>query len=234
VTLAIAHRGESRRHVENTLPAIVSAVNTGADAVEVDIRLTADGIPVLHHDPDLLRLWSFPGLVEELTLSQLRARAPQVPTLMDAVDRIRNSGVPLLLDVEQPATALAAYRVVRQASPEVAWFCGNAEALAPVRELDRAVPPFLTWDYRHDPPSNVLDDVSPTYLNPLFFLLDEATVDRWHRLGLSVCTWTVDDARLRKPLLDWGLDAIISNDVAGVVADVRERQARGDGRPVAS
>jgi glycerophosphoryl diester phosphodiesterase len=233
VTLAIAHRGDCLGHLENTLPAIAAAVGLGADAVEVDVRLTADGVPVLHHDPDLWRLWSSPGLIEELTVAQVQAVAPQVATLTDALDCVRDSAVPLMLDVEHPATALAAHRAVRRmAAPEAAWFCGTAEALTAVREVDREIRLLLTLTDRNDPPAQVLRAVAPSHLNPFFLLLDEATVERWHRNGWGVCTWTVDDARYRAPLLDWGLDAIISNDIAGCVSDVRERAARSAGRPL--
>lgn len=53
----VAHRGDPYVHRENTLPSVRSALHKGADVVEVDVRLTRDGVPVLLHDATLERLW---------------------------------------------------------------------------------------------------------------------------------------------------------------------------------
>src|SRR6185369_13837314 len=49
----IGHRGAPRRYLENTTPAFQEALRLGADAVELDVHVTADGLPVVHHDPVL-------------------------------------------------------------------------------------------------------------------------------------------------------------------------------------
>lgn len=54
---AVAHRGDPYRVRENTLASLRSALEQGADAVEIDVRLTRDGVPVLLHDSTLKRLW---------------------------------------------------------------------------------------------------------------------------------------------------------------------------------
>ena len=54
--LVIAHRGFSTRHPENSLKAFEAAIAAGADAIETDVRLSRDGVPVCSHDPDLKRL----------------------------------------------------------------------------------------------------------------------------------------------------------------------------------
>ena len=53
----VGHRGDPYRVRENTLPSLRSAIERGADAVEIDVRLTRDGVPVLLHDASLKRLW---------------------------------------------------------------------------------------------------------------------------------------------------------------------------------
>lgn len=59
--LVIAHRGDPSAHRENTLAAVMAAVAAGADAVEVDVHLAADGTPVVVHDETFERLWDDPG-----------------------------------------------------------------------------------------------------------------------------------------------------------------------------
>ncbi|WP_444677568.1 glycerophosphodiester phosphodiesterase family protein [Halomonas sp. E19] len=68
----IAHRGSSMAAPENTLPAIEQAIRDGADYVEIDARLTADGAVVLYHDRSLQRLTGDPRNVRDVPLAELR------------------------------------------------------------------------------------------------------------------------------------------------------------------
>lgn len=71
--VVIAHRGASAEAPENTLPAFETAVRHGADSIELDVRLTADGAPVVIHDDILDRTTDRTGPVAALTLAELRA-----------------------------------------------------------------------------------------------------------------------------------------------------------------
>lgn len=68
----VAHRGHAARYPENTLPAIASALRAGACYIEVDIQLTADGLPVLFHDDEMSRTTGAAGYITELTAAQLK------------------------------------------------------------------------------------------------------------------------------------------------------------------
>jgi len=222
----VAHRGASRVRRENTLASVTEAVAMGAHAVEVDVRTTRDGVPVLHHDPTL-PWYRGRARIADLTLDRLRARAPHVPTLAQALAAVRGSGVPLLLDLGTVATAQACLRAhadERAQAPAATapWFCGPAGAMAWLRSQDAGARLLLSWDGREPAPGQ-LAEVAPTMVNPAHRLLDAASVARWHDRGFGVSTWTVDRSRRRAQLLDWGVDALISNDVAGALADWRLR-----------
>src|SRR5438132_12637759 len=68
----IAHRGASAIEAENTLPAFEAAIAAGADAVELDVRTTADGVVVVMHDADVSRMTDGIGLVHDLRLEELK------------------------------------------------------------------------------------------------------------------------------------------------------------------
>lgn len=68
----VAHRGATRKSPENTLPALRAAADMGADAVEIDVRLTRDGVPVVFHYYYLEENTSLQGPIFELTAAQLR------------------------------------------------------------------------------------------------------------------------------------------------------------------
>jgi len=67
----IAHRGYAAAYPENTFIALDAARQAGAKYIEVDIQLSADGIPVLFHDRDLQRLCQQPGAIHDYTFAQL-------------------------------------------------------------------------------------------------------------------------------------------------------------------
>lgn len=226
---AIAHRGDSAAHVENTLASVAAAVHAGADVVEVDVQVTSDGFAVLHHDPGLYRVWRRREAVADLTFPELRAVVPAIPTVGEALAALTGTGVPLLLDLVSVAGARAAVRAVEQAgvrwdaAPQTApvWFCGLPRALAWLRSEGVAAPRLLTWDRWMPVPEATVDAVAPAFFNPCHRLVTAALVRRWHDRGGLVSTWTVDSAARRRRLLGWGVDAVISNATRATVADVR-------------
>src|SRR5690606_2786837 len=73
----IAHRGASAYAPENSLEAFVKAAEMGSDLVEIDVRLTADGVPVVTHDETLLRTFGVNATVSQLPFEELRALTPE-------------------------------------------------------------------------------------------------------------------------------------------------------------
>lgn len=86
--VVVGHRGVCGHPEvkENTLAAFDIAIGLGG-GIELDLRLTSDGIPVISHDSDLVRIHGVQGVIAELTMEELRERAPQVPTLREVFER---------------------------------------------------------------------------------------------------------------------------------------------------
>ena len=105
--LPVAHRGLHGQFPENSIPAFRAAAEAGY-AIETDVRLSADGVPVLIHDADTLRMTGTAGKVSDLTLKQLQAlrlggSAEHIPTLAELVPLLAASGTPLLLELKDVA-----------------------------------------------------------------------------------------------------------------------------------
>ena len=86
----IAHRGAHDHRLkiwENTHQAFERAESLGCWGIELDVRATADGVLVVHHDPTLKRLWGSSLAVNDLTYADLHTLAPQIPTLDEVVNR---------------------------------------------------------------------------------------------------------------------------------------------------
>jgi glycerophosphoryl diester phosphodiesterase len=90
--LVIAHRGHSARYRENTLEAYRAAIASGADLVETDARLSADGVVVASHDPDLARVAGRDAVIAETSHADLmaigRAAGLELTTLTEALAAI--------------------------------------------------------------------------------------------------------------------------------------------------
>lgn len=95
----IAHRGYSQRYPENTLPALQAAVDVGADAVELDVQLCRDGIPVVLHDATLDRVSGQAGSVVDLDFEQLQAFSVHQPARFGT--KFQPVRIPALSEVAQ-------------------------------------------------------------------------------------------------------------------------------------
>ncbi len=125
--LIIAHRGASADATENTLEAFRLAWRQGADAIETDLRLTADGEVVALHDPALSRIHGSNRFLHRTTLSDLHRVAPRVPTLAD------------ILAISPPSAHLV---LELKVGPEL--FAPIATSLASRRDLQIT---FIAFDY---------------------------------------------------------------------------------------
>ncbi|GAA0671238.1 glycerophosphodiester phosphodiesterase [Kitasatospora atroaurantiaca] len=217
--LAVAHRGDPYRFRENTLASVESALAAGADAVEVDVQLTRDGVPVLLHDRTLERLWRDPRPVGALTLDQLSAIGSpgvRVPTLAEVLKAVgETTGARLLIDLDEPGPVAATLAAVTGLGAESrVAYCGPVAAMLAVRERTADAELALTWRHPRLPSRPLLDDLRPYYVNPPFGLVDRAYVEAAHEAGVAVSTWTVDRRRTMRRLLDAGVDSLTSNRIA--------------------
>ncbi|MFE4356617.1 glycerophosphodiester phosphodiesterase [Kitasatospora sp. NPDC056800] len=222
--LAVAHRGDPYRFRENTLPSVESALAAGADAVEVDVQLTRDRVPVLLHDRTLERLWGDARSIDRVTadqLEELRQGPLAVPTLAEAVKAVTAvEGRRLLIDLDDAGPAAATWSVVTGLGAEAAVaFCGPTTAMLAVRELSPDAEIALTWKQPRMPVRALLDDLRPRYLNPPFGLVTPEFTAAAAERGLAVSSWTADLRRTMRRLRDTGVASITSNRI-GVLRSV--------------
>ncbi|MFE0919806.1 glycerophosphodiester phosphodiesterase [Streptomyces nigra] len=225
---AVAHRGDPYRVRENTLLSLRSALALGADAVEIDVRLTRDGVPVLLHDATLRRLWELDRPLLSLSAAEVRGvTAGGVPTLEEALAVCEGSRVMLdLPGTPDVRTARRIVDVVRACGAEErVYYCAGAPAMLAVRAADPAAEIALTWTTKAPPRPGLLAAVRPRWLNYRFTLVDRALAERVHRDGLLLSAWTPDTGRSMRRLLDAGVDSITTNRVDVLLA-VRDRSNR--------
>lgn len=171
----IAHRGWQRHYPENTAAAVRGAIAAGALAVEVDVQLSAEGVPVLHHDRSLWRLCQRRGQMADYSwdeLSQLRASEP---------GRLGQRFA------DEPLLSLAQLVTILQQHPQVHLFLeAKAEMLA-ARPPEAAI-------------AALLDIVAPlagrcTLISFSFALLRAARNQGWPALGPVLRRWSQRTSR---------------------------------------
>ncbi|MFD3501739.1 glycerophosphodiester phosphodiesterase [Streptomyces sp. NPDC058678] len=211
---AVAHRGDPYRVRENTIDSLRSALQLGADAVEIDVRLTRDGVPVLLHDETLKRLWEHDRPLLSLSSDEVRGLTDdKVPTLARALAATGDSRV--MLDLPGTSEVRVARRVVdvvrECGAEERVYYCADARAMLAVRAADPAAEIALTWTTLAPPRPALLDAVRPRWLNYRFPLVDRALAERVHTDGYLLSVWTPDTRRSMRRLIDIGVDSITTN-----------------------
>ncbi len=110
----IGHRGASGSFPENTLLAFREAIREGADAVELDVRLSADGVPVVLHDATLDRTTDGRGPVAGMPLAALQeldaGSGERIPALVDVLEEL--SGTPIIIEIKERRAGASVARVI--------------------------------------------------------------------------------------------------------------------------
>ncbi|WKX72871.1 glycerophosphodiester phosphodiesterase [Streptomyces sp. XD-27] len=213
---AVAHRGDPFAYRENTLPSIRSAVRAGADAVEIDVRLTRDGVPVVLHDATLKRLWEHDRPLERLTAAEVaELTGGGVPTLRAALAETDSCRVMVdLPDASAVPAALA--EICASGAADRAYYCGALAALWQVRRADPTAEIALTWTTTAPPSPALLGELRPRWLNYRWGLVSRDLVDRAHADGLLVSAWTADTRWSMSRLMRAGVDSITTNRIGAL------------------
>jgi len=209
--VVVGHRGFPRRELENTLPSIEAAINSGADVVEVDVQVTADGVPVLSHDDNLGRTFGIPLNVRSATWGEVRKVERgryRVPTLREALELVAGR-VGMFVEVKHAEDAPKVVEVIREVGAErwVAVISFHEEAVAGIslyKGLVYAKPPGKITEAKKLGCHMVL---------PQYRLATEKAIAFAHRLGLYVVAWTVNDPAAAVRLWGAGVDGIATDDV---------------------
>jgi glycerophosphoryl diester phosphodiesterase len=238
--LVFAHRGGAALAPENTMAAFERGLAAGADGLELDVRLSRDGVPVVHHDATLERTTNLRGRVSAATAAALaradagyqfgdaqarpfRNRGEGIPRLEEVLKRYASSRVIIEMKDNTRELARAVVDVVRRlgAADRVCVGSFTVAALRTVRTLEPAIATSaareevrwavyrarLRWPirravyggYQVPEKSGASRVVSPYFVKAA------------RRAGLSVQVWTVNAETDARRLLDWGVDALITD-----------------------
>ena len=229
-----AHRGASAHAPENTLASFELALAEGADALELDAKLSADGHVVVFHDSALDRTTDGTGRLGRKKLADLRAldagssfseeyRGEKIPLLEEVFDAF---GKKTFINVElknyaTPRDALAerVCELVKKCGLEQRVLLSSflSSSLTRARQLLPEVPRgLLAAQHWMGAWSRSFGFAFGDYvaLQPSVTDVDARQVQRVHRLKRRIHVWTVNRADEMKRLKAWGVDGIFTNDPA--------------------
>jgi len=219
MTLACAHRGDSSRLRENTLVAIKSAIDAGAQIIEIDVRITQDNQVVVIHDSTLERLWGVSAPVDQRDwnfISTLGEGDDRIPLLSDVLPLFIGSTSILMIDMEELAPAQMAFQVTANGSldPSQIYWCGNLEGMKQIRALSKEARIWLPWNELGMPSSELITEVAPEFINLHYSFVNRDRIAEFHNLGLKVAVWTVDDEATMRWAIAVGVDSITTNQLS--------------------
>jgi len=230
----IAHRGNSSVAPENTLAAFQAALEVGADMVELDVHLSADGRVIVMHDDDVTRTTNGQGKIRDLSWPQIqkldaggwfnqRFQGEPVPTL-DETLRLLSGNAKACIELKDNDPRLA------------------GEVLRLLDQTDMREHSLIVSFHekvlrgRHDWPNRPLLSLISTRpgcidracaigadgVQPIYNIVDVDFLDRLHKAKLFAAVWTVDDLSMMRKMVDLGVDGITSN-APGILLDLLGR-----------
>lgn len=212
----VAHRGASAYEPENTLRAVRRALEMGADAVEVDVRLTRDGHIVVIHDATVDRTTDGRGAVAEMALSRLRGldagKGEHIPTLREVINVVGGEA-DLFVEIKVPGSEGKVLDVIRESGAEgtVTLVSFHHPSVLRARELEPRVRTGVILVSRPVTPTSLALDAKADVLLPRYTHVDAEMVAEAHRCGLAVIPWTVDDPGQMRRLMALGVDGMATN-----------------------
>jgi glycerophosphoryl diester phosphodiesterase len=235
-----AHRGGCDLGPENTIAAFDIGMSTGADGLELDVHLSADGVVVVHHDKTLDRTTDGSGPVAARTAQELerldagywfkrdgaypfRGQGMGVPTLREVLMRYRS--IPTIIEIKVYTAEMgeAVAREIRRADA-ADYVCVAGYGLASARAARAALPGIAASAAQPEVRAAVYRSLLRcpvrradyhTYQVPEWAEATRIVTPRFirhaHSAGLKVQVWTVDEEADMRRLLEWGVDGLISN-----------------------
>jgi len=230
--LIFGHRGASMHAPENTLSAFRLALEMGADGIELDITPSADGVPMIIHDPDLERTTDGKGDVRQLSAAEIQKydagirfgskfAGERVPTLQEVFEvfgnRTRyNLDMKTFYPEDRPIvrtvlSLIEQYRLLPNviissfSLDTLRWFMEECRQIRLGVLISQYTPHMMLEDSQ-------LWEVRYEAFHPEHTLVDEAAIRRARQQRKKMVVWTVNDASRKRELAQLGVDAIITDD----------------------
>lgn len=224
-----AHRGASAEYPENTLAAFRRAIDLGVEGMELDVHLSADGVPIVIHDETVDRTTEGSGAVDQMTVSQLQelnaGQGEKIPTLGQVLDLV---GDRLHVDIEVKANEAGEAVLQELHDRNTRWLISSFDwdVLHYVRTVNADA---VLWPLTTRVTDEAIEVAKALKASALAILHNELDRDKAARIkehGLDFWVWTVNDPERARTYAGWGAIGICTDDPAAIQRALRERSPR--------
>lgn len=240
----LAHRGLALEAPENTLLAFAKAIAIGVTHVETDVHVSADGVAMISHDPDLRRLTGRRVTVGHLTSHELRridlGAGQGYCSLAEALDAFPDTR--FNIDIKIAGAAIPAAEAILAANAIPRVLIGSFDARRRIQAV-RMLPGVATSISSRGAIAavaaaragrirvlrRVLRDVQAVQLPPSVLRVSPfipRALDAFHAAGVEVHAWTINDVAAMEDLLDRGVDGIVTDRADLALPIVRARRGK--------
>lgn len=216
----IGHRGAPRDCMENTVASFRRAVELGADAVELDVHVSSDGVPVVHHDPQLnakVAPSSLAGAeLAKLDSGQIKtirlSSGDPIPTLIEVLHALTPT-TRVYVEIKGGSPAAIA-NVLAPFRDSIAVHSFDHDCIVEMRRLDPAIRRGILIEKSGGALEAMVARTAATDVWPAYKLVDESFMDRAGECGVRVIPWTVNSEREVQRLVALGVAGICTNDLS--------------------
>jgi glycerophosphoryl diester phosphodiesterase len=222
----VAHRGDSARAPENTLPAYRKALRLGVRRLEVDVRFTADGVPVLMHDPTVDRTTDGTGEIAAMSLSEVRSldagswfsadfSGVKVPTLYQVLAYGRSRRATFMVELKTRPTPDQMQALLDRfdwldMSGRVDVTSFDEQTILDVRAAAPSLRTAIIDHPRWRSPASVLRFGRTYVVN--YYSVTKNRARKWRRAGIEIRPWTVNAWRSWRRMARDGSGPVVTDD----------------------
>jgi glycerophosphoryl diester phosphodiesterase len=247
--LNIAHRGSNAAHPENTMPAFRAAVREQADMIELDVRLSKDGLPIVFHDPKLPNAPSSKKqYVKDYTLAELKTIAigsaakngngkATIPSLVDVL-KFAKGQIPINIEIKTGAVTdhikngieqkclqlLEKYEMLGQ----VLFSSFDMRSIKHIKQLKSTIPTAVLYSKNVSgigSPAQIVRQYNADAFHCTYHQLSKKWAQNLQANNIPVLVYTINRHSRMKKSIDLGVNGIFT-DKPDVLADVLLKQVK--------
>ena len=215
--LIVAHRGASAYEPENTIRSFERAFQLDADFVELDVRLSKDGVLVVIHDETVDRTTNGSGLVRSLTLNQLRlldaGKGEKIPTLKEVLERFNRNEHRFFIEVKEPGLVEKLLETIleHEAQDRVMVTSFYHNVLKKIKEKRKDIKCGVIFACQPVKPERLARDAWANILLPKFQYVDKEMVSRAHKNNLSIIPWSINNKKDSEKMINLNVDGLVTD-----------------------
>lgn len=200
--LKIGHRGIAGLEPENSMAGFRRAVELGVKALEMDVRLSHDGVPVVFHDHLLDRLTDSSGYLHDFSFARLTAEVrlnngESIPRLQDVLALLADHMDKFYIEIKSPQAVAVVLQVLEQGPLADRCVISSFyhQALLQIRGHDSSRRIMALFECSPLDPLALVAGLQPEEVGLGFASIDPEAVTAFRQSGIEVYAWTVNDER---------------------------------------